>query len=84
LGASFLVPPTNGSCKETEKRVKQLSNNALRQSSSEDRHGFSHLMRILISFLNKLTLYWEESQRRHITPPGCTGWPGNGAGYKKC
>lgn len=84
LGAASGTLHTNRSCKEeTKKRVKQLSNDALRQSSSEHGHDFSYLMRILISFLNKLTLCQKESQRWHITPLGCTGWPGNGVGYKK-
>lgn len=67
LGAASGAPHANGWCNETEKRVKQLSCEASRQSSSEDGRDFPHLTKILISFLNKLTLCREESQGRHIT-----------------
>lgn len=82
LGAASGAPHANGWCNEIEKRVKQLSCEASRQSSSEDGRDFPHLTKILISFLNKLTLCREESQGRHITPPARTGWPGNAVGHK--
>lgn len=83
LGTASAVLHTKSSCKETKERVKQLCNGALRQRSSERGHEFSHLMRILISFFNKLALCQEESKIRHNPPLGHMDWPGNEVEYKK-